>query len=504
MLPLHSLTLSDVLRENARSYPRVTAVVDGQVRHTYAEMDRRVDALARAFGQHGVGEGDRVAWLGQNSFRVLESLLACARVGAVLVPVNWRQSADEVAFILDDLTPRVVIWESESAPDSVVHAHEKASDRTHWVSAADAYETLIADSDSGPVDTAVAVEAPVLGLYTAAFDGRPNCALLSQSGIIAHDMSLAMIRQIEPGFVYLNSGPLFHVGTMMFCLATFHLAGTNVFMPSFDPREACRLVDEEECQSMLLFPPMDEQMVAANRDGAFDLTSLRAAAGSDEWNAMVTVDPSPWGRALGGYGQTEVGGMLTLLGLGIGGQGTHGRPSPLMQVRLVDEHGEEVPTGEVGEIVARGWHAMVGYHNRPELNECKQQNGWHHTGDLGLREPDGTLTFVGPKLHMIKSAGENIYPAEVERALRRHAAVDDCAVIGVPDSTWHQSVLAIVVAKPGGSVQAEDLIIHCKTEIASYKKPRDVIFVDAIPKRGLRPDYDVLDELHGGGGYPGG
>jgi long-chain acyl-CoA synthetase len=197
-------------------------------------------------------------------------------------------------------------------------------------------------------------------------------------------------------------------------------------------------------------------------------------------------------------------GMATFALLGAGGLGAHGRPSPLVDVRVVDGDDREVPTGETGEIVVRGSTVMNGYWNRPGLNAQRARNGWHHTNDLGRYEADGTFTFVGPKTRMLKSGAENIYPAEVENCVKSHPAVADCAVIGVPDHTWVQSVKAIVVREPGARVTAEEIVEHCRARIASYKKPRSVEFVDALPRRGFAVDYDELDRRFGGGGYPGG
>jgi long-chain acyl-CoA synthetase len=344
----------------------------------------------------------------------------------------------------------------------------------------------------------------VLALYTAAFDGRPNAALLSHDALVAHSMSLLHIRQMESGFTFLACGPLFHVGTMMFMLATFQLGGTNVFTPAYEPHEVCRLIEAERCTQAFLFGPMIDGLVEANADGKYDLSSLHFVSHSPAWDAMITVDSSPWcASKMGGYGQTEVGGMLTFLGLGMGGAGLAGRPSPLVHVRILDPDGNEVAPGEVGEICARGHSVFSGYFNRPELNAAKTAGGWHHTGDLGRREPDGTLTFVGPRLRMIKSANENIYPAEVERALKSHPAIADAAVIGVPDERFHQTVKALVVVEEGRALTAEDVIEHVRSSIASYKKPRHVEFVDSIPKKGFVPDYDTLDETFGGGAYPG-
>jgi long-chain acyl-CoA synthetase len=492
---IHSLSLSDILADHARSRPQVTAVVDGDVRLTYPELDTRVTRLADALAGRGVGGGDRVVWLGQNSHAVLELLLACSRVGAIFCPANWRQAEDELRFVLSDLAPKIVVWE----PSEVT---SKLAD-DGWVRAGEDFEELVA-SGSVREFPQVADAEPVLALYTAAFAGRPNAALLSSAALVAHATSLLVVRQMEPGFTFLNNGPLFHVGTMMFCLATLQIGGTNVFMPAFEAEEVCRLVDAERVTQAFLFGPMIDAVAAANASGKYDLSSLRFVAHSAEWDDMITVDDSPWCRSkMGGYGQTEVGGMLTFLGLAEGGAGFAGRPSPLTQVRILGPDGTEMPAGDVGEICARGKTLFSGYFARPDLNALKSQQGWHHTGDLGRREPDGTITFIGPRLRVIKSGAENIYPAEVERALKTHPAVADAAVIGVPDPTWHQSVKAVVALRPDATATEADLIEHVRGQVAAYKKPREVTFVDAIPKQGYTPDYDALDAAHGGGNYPG-
>ncbi|MEV5751378.1 AMP-binding protein [Actinoallomurus sp. NPDC052308] len=501
-MSVHGLTLGDVLGEHRRGRPLGLAVVDADVRLTYPRLDERVNRLANALAADGVGPGERVLWLGRNSFRILELLLAAARLGAILCPANWRQSADELTFVLDDLRPAIVVFEESEAAGQ---ARERAAAPSRWIAAGEEYEAYAAAGAAEEPTVAVTPDLPVLALYTAAFDGRPAAALLSHSALIAHAMAMLHIRQMEDGFTYLDCGPLFHVGTMMFCLATFQLGGTNVFTPAYDPKEVCRLIEAERCTQAFLFGPMIDQLVEANADGTYDLSSLRFVAHSPEWDAMITVDDSPWcASTMGGYGQTEVGGMLTFLGLAPGGQGYAGRPSPLVHVRILDPAGYEVPPGETGEICARGATMFGGYWNRPELNAAKAAGGWHHTGDLGRREPDGTITFIGPRLRMIKSANENIYPAEVERALKEHEAVADAAVIGVPDPEWGQNVKAIVVLKDGASLTREQVVEHVRSRIASYKKPRHVEFAASIPKKGYTPDYDALDAAYGGGGYPGG
>ncbi len=207
------------------------------------------------------------------------------------------------------------------------------------------------------------------------------------------------------------------------------------------------------------------------------------------------------GRVRSGYGQTELAGVVTFSMPDT--PTTGGVPGPLAAVEVLDPDGAPVEVGETGEIAVRGPMVMTGYHRRPELTARRRRHGWHHTGDLGRREPDGSIAFVGPLRHMIKSGGENIYPAEVEASLERHPQVDRAAVIGLPDPSWGQRVLAVVVAGPGPVPDRDDVMEHCRRELAGYKRPRGVEFVDALPTRGGATDYHALDARFGGGGYPG-
>ncbi len=503
------LTLADVLAAHARARPNGIAAADGEVRLTWAELKARVERLAGALRADGVGAGARVLWLAQNSFRLQEVLLACSVLGAGFCPVNWRQQPDELAFVIDDIEPRVVIAQDAEIGETV--AAGRAAART-----ADAARWLVHDRDGeGSYEEYLSTgetvtefegwsDASTLFVYTAAFDGRPNAAMLSNRALISQALLMAPWSGIDDSYVFLDSGPLFHIGTFMPNLSTFVVGGTNVFVPRSDGDGLCAAIERERCTGGFVIGPMVDAIVAANADGRYDLSSFRGLRGRPEFDAMVQPDRSAWGRNAGGYGQSEIMGMATFNLLGIGGIGTHGRPSPLLQLAVVDADDHELPAGEVGEIVARGVTVMNGYWNRPELNARRSRGGWHHTNDLGRFETDGTFSFIGPKTRMLKSAAENIYPAEVEGALRTHPAVADAAIIGVPDDRWVQSVKAIVVLHDGATATVDELIAHCRTRIASYKKPRAVEFVDALPRAGFGVDYDELDRRFGGGGYPGG
>lgn len=513
---LHSLTLGDLLRENRRRFPLRTAVVCGGARWTYPELDARVNRLATALLKVGFEPGDRVLWLGQNCHRLFECLFAVAKLGGIVVPANWRQTAPELAFQIDDVDARVVIWQDEEIGDAVREARATATSGATstaiWLqhdapNANDGgegtYESFLATGEPDDPEIDIDPFSAVLAIYTAAFGGRPNGALLSHFGFILENLTVAMLQHLDSEAIYLNSGPLFHVGSFMTTMATFQQGGTNVFMPRFDAEEFCRLVHEEQCTTGYVVGNIMERVVEVNRDRRFDLTSLRLP-GTREWNAMVNAEATPWSSNAGGYGQTEVNGLVTFRGVGGDHEGTHGRTLPVAQLRIVDDDDNELGPGEVGEIVVRGPTAMVGYLHRPEINEHRQRGGWHHTFDLGRREVDGSITFIGPMTTMIKSGVENIYPAEVEAAIARHPAVAEVCVIGVPDAEWDQCVKAVVVAVDDAQVSDQEIIEHCKRNIASYKKPKLVEFTDTLPRdvNGMI-DRAAVDDAFGGGGYPG-
>ena len=502
-------TLADVLRTHAKSRPDAVAFADGEIELTWRAANERVDRLAHALLQAGVDRDDRVLWLGQNSFRLQEMLLACCKVGAMFCPANWRQQASELAFVIDDLTPKVVIWQEEEVGPTVAAGRDASTHAgaTRWIchdtGEYEAWlETIPADANDPDADRGH--NFPLLLIYTAAFAGRPNAAMLSSRALIAQGLLMAPWSGIDADYVFLNSGPLFHIGTFMPNLSTFVSGGKNVFVRRSDGDALCDAIARHRCTGGFVVGPMVDAIVAANTGKTYDLSSFRGKRGNATFDAWVQPDDSVWGRHAGGYGQTEVMGMATFNLLGIGGLGTHGRPSPLVDVRVVDENDDELPPGETGEIVVRGLTVMCGYWNRFELSDARARNGWHHTNDLGRFETDGTFTFVGPKTRMLKSAAENIYPVEVENCLKEHPAVADCAVIGVPDDMWVQAVKAIVVLHDGAQADAGELIAFARARIASYKKPRYVEFTDALPRRGFTVDYDALDAQYGGGNYPGG
>ena len=513
------MTFGDLVSEHRRSRPARLAVVDGDVRLTYVELDDRVNQLANGLVAAGVAPGDRLAWIGQNSFRLLELLLAGAKIGAIVCPVNWRSSEAELAFILGDLDPRVVIWQEHELGDTVrgargAAAAAGAATGALWLqhdgdsrggSAATSYESLVSTHPADEPHVDVRGDDPLLAMYTAAFEGTPNAALLSHSALIVQNLVIARMQDITDETVFLNSGPLFHIATFMSTNATLHHGGTNVFLRRADPDEMCVVIEAERVTHAVIMGPTLGAIIERNAAGGHDLTSLWPTGDpNDNRSTIVTPDSAPWRRRPGGYGQTEVIGLATFLGLGSASEGEAGRPSPAITLRIVDDDSLELGPGEVGEIVVRGPAVMTGYFGRDDLNAERSRGGWHHTNDLGRREADGSVTFIGPRTALIKSAAENIYPAEVEACIASHPAIREVCVIGVPDAKWTQRVKAVIVVRDDMTVTDDELIEHCRSRLASYKKPSIIERTPALPRTQIGfIDRPAVDAGFGGGGYPG-
>jgi long-chain acyl-CoA synthetase len=505
------LRLDDVLDEHRRTRPREIAVVDGEVRFDYAEMAARNDRLVALLQERGVRPGSRVAWVGQNSFRVLELMLAAGRLGAMVCPVNWRQSIPELSFVLADLDPVLTVADATGLGEAVEALQSEATARP-WLmvdDGASGYETVLGAVEATGVQHDLADDSfPLLIMYTAAHEGRPNGAMMSHRGLLAAAVLHATMNgAFERRPTFLACSPLYHIATLMGCLSTFVLGGTNVYLPRVDAKEIRQLIDDEGCTWAYITGPTIGQLAEAAEDAGSRLPSLSRpnaySVADRRWEQFGIPSSAPWSLHPGSFGQTEMTGMITYTALGVGAAGAAGRTSPWCLTRLVDAYDNEVEPGETGEITARGVTAGAGFWNRPELNAVRCRGGWWHTNDLGRREADGSLSFVGPKTRMIKSGKENIYPAEVERCLREHPLIADAAVIGVPDEVWEQNVTAVVVLRDGAAVSEEDVIVHCRTAIASYKKPKAVVFADVLPRVNGQLDRDALDRAYGGGGYPG-
>jgi acyl-CoA synthetase (AMP-forming)/AMP-acid ligase II len=509
------VTVGDIIAEHSRSYPGRLALADGEHHLTWAELDVRVNRLASALRTAGVGEGDRILWLGQNSFRVYELLGAAARIGAMVCPGYWRWAPPEMAFAIADFHPAVVIWQEEEIGNTVraARAASPAAESALWLRHdthdPHGYEAFLAGGDPADPGLDIDPDSALLVIYTAAISGRQCGSMLSHTNLISMGMSVAWLGDIDDRAVFLNSGPMFHIGNFQFFgIPVLLQGGTNVVTRRVIAGDVLDILAAEQCTRAYLMPATITQLVDLMRERGVELPHLKATIAPALWQGLVAADDSRHGREGGGmgygYGQTEVAGFCLFGGYGGKGAGNAGRPAPVTSVRILDAGGRECPVGEAGEICVRGDTVHLGYWNRPEINSRRFRGGWWHTTDMGRREPDGTITFLGTMTRMIKSGAENIFPAEVENCLEAHPAVKEAAVIGVPSERFLQDVKAVVVLNGTAPATAADLIEHCRDHIASYKKPKTVEFLDALPRAAGVKDYAALDEKFGGGGYPGG
>lgn len=487
-MALRDYTLGDVIARNARLFPDRTALIHGSARVTHREYQERVDRLAGGLAAAGVLTGDRVAVLSQNNLEFLDLYGAVARLGAILVPINWRLSADEIAYVITDTEPRVVVAGAEYQA-ALVAARARFAFVERYYGLGECSEPFVPFADlvsSGTPAPTVDVDADsgFVMIHTAAVGGRPRGALLTHANLVAANAQLLHSWNLGPDDVNLGMLPLFHITGLGLFLAVQQAGGATVVLPKFDPDAMLRHVEQDKVTVFAVFPPMLATLLDHADKGRFDLSSLRAVAGLDAPDTIARFESRCKGATFWiGYGQSEVSGFATT-GRFRDRPGSAGWPALLSAVSVVDELERHLPVGETGEIVVRGPTVFKGYWNLGADNDFTFRNGWHHTGDLGRFDDTGCLWYAGrsPAKELIKPGGENVYPAEVEKVILEHEGVEEAVVIGVPDREWGEAIKAVCVAARGREVTASEIIEFVGARIARFKKPKHVVFVPELPK----------------------
>jgi len=486
---LRDFTLADVIERNAQLFPNKTALVfeDGRVSH--AEYHARVKHLAEGLARAGVGTADRIVILSHNNLEFVVVYGAVAFLGAVLVPINWRLSADEIAFIVSDAAPKVVI--ADHAHQDVLSGVQnsyKSAQLWLGVGGAEApfipFEDMFVTQGEGARRT-VRASSPFVIFYTAAVSGRPRGAVISQASLVAvsgqlmHYWSLAA-RDVNYGVL-----PLFHLAGLTMLLACQHAGGASVIARRFEAAEAVRCIRKESVTLLAEFPPILGALLDAAKDPA-DIASLRIVTGLDTPETIRRFERQClYGRFWVAFGQSETSGFVTMAPFG-DRPGSAGRSMYLSTVAVVDSLDRLLPTGEVGEIVVRGPGVFEGYWNCEADTAAVFRNGWHHTGDNGAFDADGYLWYKGRSAakELIKPGGENVYPAEVEAVLVQHPAVLEAVVFGVADLEWGEAIKAVCVLNPGQSADPRDIIDFVAVRIARYKRPKHLMLAESLPKSG--------------------
>lgn len=501
-MTLRSFTLGDVYRRNAALFPDRTAFIFEGQRVTHSDYLRRITGLAAGLARLGVRTGDRVGVLSQNSPEMVDLIGAVALLGAILLPVNFRLNAEEIAFVLSDGAPAVIVAGADYT-DAVGALKGSLPSVRHYIGVGTAHPALtpiseLSSKDDQPPDSAVDGDDGFVIIHTAAVGGRPRGALLSQSGMLTAQSSLVQAWQLGEHDVSLGVLPLFHVAGLGLMLTVQQAGGASLIAAKFDAAQAARDIVAEKITVMSEFAPMLSNILDQAQPG--ELASLRAVTGLDTPATIERFEAAcPNAAFWTTFGQSETSGLATLARYRDRPKSA-GRPLFWRSIAVVDGDDRPKPIGETGEIVVRGPTVFKGYWNRESDTAVTFRNGWHHTGDTGYFDADGYLWYAGraPEKELIKTGGENVYPAEVENAVRAHPAISEVVVIGVPDPQWSEAIKAVCVRHPSASATAEDVIAFVGDRIARYKRPKHVVFVDRLPRTaGGDIDRAAVKAAHG-------
>jgi fatty-acyl-CoA synthase len=505
------MLLTEILPRSVLSYPTKIAVACGEARLSYAEVGARVAALAAALRSFGINPGDRVGLLHKNCHRVLETYFAAVHAGAVLVPLNYRLTAKDLAFIIDDTQTRLIIADTEFAELANAAAQRSKmgcriiwsrdeSDRVANLSGDD-YEELITNfaAQRLPVPTA-SEKDPANLYYTSGTTGRQKGVILTQKNIYSHALGTIADLKLHDADVWAHIAPMFHLADAWAIWAITWVGGRHVMIGKFAAPGVLRAFVEHAITVTNLIPTMLNDLVHCPDAQAYDYPSLRLLM-----SGGAPISPSLVQRLVDTfrceyiqtYGLTETSPYLTfsllkehLKRLSKDEQMRYrsmtGRGALGVELRVVDESNKEVPSDgqSVGEIIARGDRVTPGYWKLPEATADAFEDGWFRTGDLATIDSEGYLNIVDRKKDAIVTGGEVVYSTEVENALYEHPAVLEAAVVSVPDERWGEVIKAVVVLKPDKSVSAKDLIAHCHERLARFKCPRSIDFIAALPRTG--------------------
>ncbi len=486
-----------LLAKRAALSPTMEGIVEVERgrRFTFADLNARANRTADALRGLGVGPGDRVALLLMNGVEFTESFFAIAKLGAVVVPLNWRLVADELAFILGDSGAVVLIYDSEFR-DVVRALHARAGETMlrQWVEVgpradradfASAYEALQdAASDAEPVIGA-SDGADAYIMYTSGTTGLPKGVVHTHESVLWACFTVALTADTRYRDRYAIVLPLFHVGALTPLVGNVHRGITSVLMRAFDPVKLYETIARERVSILLAVPAMLNFMLQVPDLERYDCSTLRWVM-SGAAPVPVTLIEAYARRGIEVhqvYGLTESCGPACLISPedAIAKAGSTGKAFFHTDVRVVDDAGNDVPPGTPGEVLVRGKHVMKGYWNRPDATAEAIRDGWLHTGDVATVDADGYVFINDRKKDMIISGGENIYPAEIENVILAHPQVREVAVIGQASAKWGESPLAVVV-KGDAALSEADVVAWTRGKLAGYKRPRSVRFVDEIPR----------------------
>lgn len=489
------MDLSDWIDRHAAFTPSKVALVCTQREWSYLELSRGIQQTATALAAQGVSVGERVAHLGYNSAEQILLLFACARLGAMFVPLSWRLAPPEHRAMLSDCQPRVLVVD-----EPFVDASTSFSDvlgnttcvtmggaRSGWMP----FEALVGDARATSKSvSAGGMDASVLLCYTSGSTGQPKGVVLTQNALFYNVVNSTHMHDMSSSDVVLTSLPLFHVGGLNIqTLPALHCGASVILHPRFEPTAVIDALQTQGVTLTVLVPAQLDRLTCDERWQRLRAPALRAIT-----TGSTIIAESSYRKhrradvpLLQVYGATETCPIAAYQRVQDAAQhpGSVGKAALHCELRLTDDAGQDVPLGATGEIWIRGPNVMRGYWGKPAESAAALAEGWYHSGDVGHQDADGFLYVDGRCKDVIISGGENIYPAELENVLSQCADIEDVAVVGRPDERWGEAVVAVVVPKPGQKITRERVIALLDGRVARYKLPREVLVVQSLPRTAL-------------------
>lgn len=489
------ITVGEWLARRELLTPEKVGLIDGEAgtRFTYRILNQRARALAARLEQrYGIRQGARVAVLALNAPEYLDAFFACALLGAILVPLNWRLTLRELTTILNDCESALLLHDASYA--------ERAGELVGSLRATPGELPLLSFDDFPGANPALAGQAvpfattdgeePALILYTSGTTGVPKGALLSHRMITWNAINTQVSWGLRETDITPTFAPFFHAGGLnVLTTPLYHLGGTVVLLRRSDPEAILRAIERERCTIVFAVPTVFQSMLEHSAFATTNFASVRfcVTGGSSCPIPLIQGYAARGLEFRQGYGLTEVGVNCFSLAPedALRKAGSVGRPVFHSRARVVDDEDRDVPPGEVGELVLAGPHVCSGYWRRPEATSEAYRHGWWHTGDLVRCDSEGYYFIVGRKKDLFISGGENIYPAEIEGVIVTHPGVLEVAVIPQPDPRWGEVGLAVVVPRMPGSLSAEDILNYCEGKLARYKLPRTIRFAESLPRNAM-------------------
>lgn len=489
------LLVGELIRRVSHKTPNQEAFIYENERMTYLELEKRTLQLAGWLQKNGLQIGDKVGIIFKNNLAFIEVMFATASAGCVSVPINFRLAQKEFVYILQHSDTKVLFIEEEYQEMILSIRQEIPNvEQVVVVGQANVQEMIPYDQiyqTANPyqsVDGLVDDDDACMICYTSGTTGKPKGAVLTHKNLLLSALNSVVDSKIEHGSKQLLNTPLFHIAGVGNVLISCLVGGLTVIHREFHPVAVLQTIHLEKINGLFMVPAMWNVVLHVPTIEEYDLTSVvRCSTGAAICPLEVKhkmMKHFPNGGIFDAFGQTEMSPTTTCLlpQDSIRKTNSVGKPAMNVEVRIVDENMNDVPVGEIGEIIYRGPTVMKEYYKNPEATEEAFRGGWFHSGDLVRQDDEGFIYVVDRSKDMIISGGENIYPAEIEAVLHQHEAIFEAAVVGVPDPQWGESVKAFVVLKTGKSLTEEEFIQHCQNHLASYKKPKYVEFISELPR----------------------